>query len=146
MARKIRKNIALENRRNQLDAELQAIQRELRRKIRGDNPLPDPVAVLRRIWPGSDESTNPPPLSDRGAAQPGDSPAADRSTKTDAGGESRTVGPIQRGDARFASYFVTGGLHGIEPMRHEKRVLRARAIALIVLFLFILITVYWIFS
>jgi hypothetical protein len=36
-------------------------------------------------------------------------------------------------------------LHGIEPLRHEKRILRNRAIAWLVLCLFILITVYVIF-
>jgi hypothetical protein len=155
MVRKIKKNIALENRRKELDEELQSIRRELRRKRREAQNLPDPVAVLRRIWTGSEEMPESPRATAPGMT--GQPPAVeqpvvanraerpDTSLEGEGGGEVRSSGPIRRGDARFASYFVTGGLHGIKPLRHEKRILRNRAIAWIVLCLFIIITVYVIF-
>jgi len=154
MVRKIKKNIALENRRKELDEELQSIRRELRRKRREAQNLPDPVAVLRRIWTGTEEmpesprATPGPTVQPTAAEQPvGVNPpeGPDTSPEGEGGGEIRSPGPIRRGDARFASYFVTGGLHGIEPLRHEKRILRNRAIAWLVLCLFIIITVYVIF-
>jgi hypothetical protein len=152
MARKIKRNIALENRRKDLDEELQSVQRELRRRLREDKNRPDPIAVLRRIWTGGEEATESPRPAPGPAAVPPvvNSPGgADRPApvvgENGSGEAAPSPGPVRRGDARFASYFVTGGLHGIEPLRHEKRILRNRAIAWLVLCLFILITVYVIF-
>jgi hypothetical protein len=154
MARKIRMNVALETRRKELDEELRAIQRELRRRTRDTNNRPDPVAVLRRIWTGFESAPESPPApggaADRSVTQPAAPASTDGSVGLDSAvpvgeREADVPGPIRRGDARFASYFVTGGLHGIAPLRHEKRVFRNRVIAWVVLGLFILITIYMIF-
>jgi len=147
MARKIRKNIALENRRKELDEELRATRRDLRRLRRGESLLPDPVAVLRRLWPASEEPAHRPPAPSARAAGPAENgKTADPSRPSEPeGGRGGGGGAIQRGDARFASYFVTGGLHGLEPQHHERPILRNRMIVWGVLVFFVLITVYVIF-
>lgn len=150
MVRRIKKNIALEQRRQELDEELQAIRRQLNRRTRGEHKLPDPVAVLRRIWSGP-ELDEPGPLPSRSSApaEPVPEPLSDERSVEPAVpsvGDPPGAGPIRRGDARFASYFVTGGLHGIEPQRHDRHILRNRMIAWVGLVLFILITIIVIYN
>ena len=144
MARKIRKNIAVENRRKELDEELRATRRELRRLRRGESLLPDPVAVLRRLWPTSEEPALRSPAPSAREAGPAENGKTARPSEPE-GGRGGGGGAIQRGDARFASYFVTGGLHGLEPQHHERPILRNRMIVWVVLVIFVLITVYVIF-
>jgi len=149
MVRRVQTNRAWELRRKELEAELRAVRRELRRQARGGAALPDPVAVLRRIWPAEEGGRTAVPPGDTVSKVAGSVPEAIEPAVEAGGGSAPTAaqaeGPVPRRDARFASYFVTGGLHGIEPMRHERRILRNRAMFAILLFLFLLMSVYLIF-
>jgi hypothetical protein len=45
---------------------------------------------------------------------------------------------------RLVAYLAAGGVHGLRPMRYEKRVARNRVIALAVVLLLVLLCVLWV--
>ena len=133
-----------------LRARVEALSREMSRldgEIRGlarAAEHPDREAAARRLRRLAEEQARPkvtpapgfaPELAERGAADrllppereapPSDAPSAP--------GDADPLA-LQKGatDSRFASYFVTGGLHAVQPLSQERRVQRNKAIFMLI--------------
>lgn len=128
MAALSKKQTYLGQRIQQVNAELSALRKEIR-KTRRD--IKRPAALIRRqedLILTSDKKSSPAPGIDREGQS--------------SGGLSSGVAPNSNGrerDTRFASYFITGSFHGMRPLPQEQRIVRNRAIFLIGLAIILLI-------
>jgi len=81
----------------------------------------------------------------RSAAAPSSISPQEPASPPDGGGSDTgdPQAPRMTPDQRFASYFVTGSLHSVRPLRTERRTQRNKAIFMLVLAILVL---YWVIS
>ena len=102
-------------------------------------PRPANEPVFEEIKPlrADDETTTPDQFNDLGVRKY-DLPALLNRLR-------RQFSRPEAGNPRLVTYLAAGGVHGLRPLRYEKRVARNRFIALVIILLVILLGVFSIF-
>ena len=166
MSRRVSKNPQLQQRLQDLEKELAAVDGDIRRLSKAVRN-PDSAAALKQL----SEMQNRPPRSGGSpaadAGRPPGSPAVKPPGWAPPPGElfrsaapssrqeiAEAVTPVRPGPAtvparpgateqeetrRFANYFTSGSFHSVQPLRQEKRIQRNRAILMVVIALVALI-------
>jgi hypothetical protein len=124
-----------------LQEKLEALQREIarvERDIKGISHAiesPDPDQAIRRLRKVVGEIppvdvTPRPPVEAPPRMSGGEKPVIDASAQM-GGGDMVIPKPVP--DQRFQTYFGTGSLHSVRPLRQERRVQRNKAIIMLIL-------------
>lgn len=137
MAAASKKNSLLEQRRKEVEAKLAQIRKDLETIAKDGRKVP--ASSLPRMSPPGALSVSRP-----GVEAPIDNTDGDVTTAPSmmpSAMPPMAPGGIPVHDERFASYFITGSVHGIKPLRREQRIIRNRAILIGIVILLMLIWV-----
>lgn len=134
MKRSAPKNPRLRERLQSLERELSQVERsidQLDRAVR----TPDREAALERLKVLTERKVEEPAPPKRAAAPLPASPrkvAEPESEPVPGPDDLEEEAPRADADRRFASYFVTGSLHSVRPLRTERRIQRNKALVMMV--------------
>lgn len=150
MKRTSRKNSRLQSRIDELQRELERVESHIEQLNEAVN-VPDQETAVRRLRRVTDrrglmEGTPPPaaPAPEPVAAAPVETArSAGEPLPTDAAEGLEPGNSRLAPDRRFASYFVTGSLHSVRPLRTERRIQRNKAIFMAI---FAVALLYWVIS
>jgi hypothetical protein len=150
MKRQVRKNSRLQARVDELQRELEHVETNIAQLDQAVNTPDREVAVrrLRRVTERQERRDDDlPRMSSRPEPAPAFSPAAPspEGSVVPAAGDGLEGGGLPRltPDRRFASYFVTGSLQSVRPLRTERRIQRNKAIIMVI---FAIILLYGVLS
>lgn len=129
MERSDRKNVRLRERLDTLRREIGAVEKDIH-DLHKAVKNPEKQSAMRRISKAAEERearVAERPAAPAPSAQP---PAAELPVEVPA--DDGSV-PKLSPDQRFASYFVTGSLHSVRPLRTERRIQRNKAIVMVII-------------
>lgn len=149
MKRQERKNSRLQARIAELERELRHVESNIDQLDEAVN-TPDRESALRRLRKVADRQERRDEAGPRAPSKPEPAPvfappAAPPEPTVPAGPADAPDGLIPRSapDRRFASYFVTGSLQSVRPLRTERRTQRNRAIFML---FFAAVLLYWVIT
>jgi hypothetical protein len=149
MKRQVRKNSRLQERIAALERELEHVESNIGQLDEAVN-TPDRESAVRRLRKVADRQERRDEEPPRGPLKPEPAPAYAPPATPPEPAAVAGLGEVPEGgnprltpDRRFASYFVTGSLQSVRPLRTERRTQRNRAIFMVI---FAVALLYWVVS